>query len=111
MPTLKELVAGDKQVKFEAYRKGNLHYTTDCGFEFIVPIEDCGDGVFLNVDRAMFFMRECHALGDLQVALGPQIEDARRGPLALLDAVGVSSDFSEGEDHVALRLNFQVQFF
>lgn len=57
MPTLKELVAGDKQVKFVAYRKGNLHYETDCGFEFIVPIEDCDDGVFLNVDRAMFFMR------------------------------------------------------
>ena len=59
MPTLKELVASDNTVSFVSYRKGNLHYVTDCewAFEFIVPIEDCGDGIFLAKDRAMFFMR------------------------------------------------------
>ena len=57
MKTLKELVANDAHVKFMFYRKGELWYTTDCGFEFPVPIEDYGDGVFLSDDRAMIFMR------------------------------------------------------
>lgn len=54
---LKEMVAGDKRVHFTFYRKGELWYKTDCGFEFPVPISDTGDGTFLNTDRAMLFMR------------------------------------------------------
>lgn len=57
MLTLKELVAKGKQVHFDRYRKGFLHYITDDGFEFTVPIEDCGDGVFLAKDKAILFMR------------------------------------------------------
>ncbi len=57
MKSLKELVAGDKTVQFMHYRKGELWYKTDCGFEFPVPIEDTGDGTFLSTDRAMLFMR------------------------------------------------------
>ena len=57
MFTLKELVGQGKRVSFIMYRKGQLHYKTDDGFEFIVPVEDCGDGVFLNEDKAMLFMR------------------------------------------------------
>lgn len=57
MSTLKELVAGDKLVHFQFYRKGELHYKTDDGFSFVVPVEDAGDGVFLASDRAMLFMR------------------------------------------------------
>lgn len=57
MFTLKELVGQGKRVSFIMYRKGQLHYKTDDGFEFVVPVEDCGDGVFLNEDKAMLFMR------------------------------------------------------
>lgn len=57
MSTLKELVANDKQVHFQFYRKGELHYKTDDGFSFVVPAADAGDGTFLSSDRAMLFMR------------------------------------------------------
>jgi hypothetical protein len=57
MKTLKEMVAGDAQVFFLHYRKGELWYTTEDGFQFPVPIDDTGDGTFLAQDRAMLFMR------------------------------------------------------
>ena len=57
MQSLKALVAGDKQVHFQFFRKGELFYKTTDGFEFAVPASDCGDGVFLATDRAMLFMR------------------------------------------------------
>lgn len=57
MNTLKDMVSGDKQVTFEYYRKGELWYTTECGFKFPVPISDTGDGTFSKSDRAMLFMR------------------------------------------------------
>lgn len=34
-----------------------LWYKTDDGFEFPVPVEDIGDDIFLNEDKAMLFMR------------------------------------------------------
>lgn len=57
MFTLKELVGQGKQVHFQFYRKGELVYKTDDGFDFVVPVDDCGDGVFLATDKAMLFMR------------------------------------------------------
>lgn len=54
---LKDMVSGGKKVNFLHYRQNELWYTTECGFEFPVPIEDCGDGVFLAEDKAMLFMR------------------------------------------------------
>lgn len=57
MSTLKELVAGGKRVKFIHFRRNELWYTTDCGFEFPVPIDDVGDATFLADDKAMLFMR------------------------------------------------------
>lgn len=57
MSQLKSLVSDGKLVHFKFYRKGELWYTTDDGFEFAVPIEDTGDGTFLASDRAMLFMR------------------------------------------------------
>lgn len=53
---IKEMLK-DKQVTLDFYRKGELWYTTECGFKFPVPIEDTGDGTFLPKDRAMLFMR------------------------------------------------------
>lgn len=57
MSTLKELVSPGQTVHFQFYRKGELHYKTSSGFDFVVPIEDCGDGEFLAEDKAMLFMR------------------------------------------------------
>lgn len=54
---LKSLVAHGKTVKFVRYCKNELWYQTDCGFEFPVPIEDTGDGVFEASDKAMIMMR------------------------------------------------------
>lgn len=57
MKTVKDIVSNNANVHFQFYRKGELWYKTDCGFEFPVPIDDTGDGTFLNTDRAMLFMR------------------------------------------------------
>lgn len=57
MKTLKDYVTNGAKVQFKFYRKGELWYATDCGFEFPVPIEDTGDGVFQNEDKAILFMR------------------------------------------------------
>lgn len=54
---IKEMVKDGKKVKFVRFRKGELIYVTECGFEFPVPVDDTGDGVFLAEDRAMLFMR------------------------------------------------------
>ena len=57
MNSLKDMVSGGKVVKFEYYRKGELWYSTECGFMFPVPIDDTGDGTFAKQDKAMLFMR------------------------------------------------------
>lgn len=55
--SIKHMVKDGKMVFFKFYRHSELHYETQCGFEFVVPIEDCGDAVFLNEDKAILFMR------------------------------------------------------
>jgi len=54
---IKDLVGAGKTVRFQHYQSGELWYVTDCGFEFPVPISDCGDGLFANTDKAILFMR------------------------------------------------------
>lgn len=54
---VKDMVKDGKKVRFVFYRKGALWYTTECGFEFPVPIEDTGDAEFSGEDKAMLFMR------------------------------------------------------
>jgi hypothetical protein len=60
---IKDVVGGDKKVKFVFYRKGELWYETEscpwatAGFKFPVPIGDTGDAAFLAEDRAILFMR------------------------------------------------------
>ena len=56
MSNIKEMVSG-KVVRFSHYRKGELFYNTECGFEFPVPINDTGDGTFNAEDKAILFMR------------------------------------------------------
>jgi hypothetical protein len=57
MNKLKDMVADGKKVIFQYYRKGELWYATECGFNFPVPIEDTGEAFFKNEDRALYFMR------------------------------------------------------
>lgn len=57
MYNIKEMVKDNKKVKFVHYKQNELWYITETGFEFPVPIEDVGDGVFQNEDKALFFMR------------------------------------------------------
>ena len=47
----------DKKVNFLFYKDGNLIYSTECGFQFPVPISDIGIATFFTQDRAMLFMR------------------------------------------------------
>ncbi len=57
MKTVKELVTNNK-VHFMQARKGNLWYVTENEqFEFPVPFEDMGDGIFPAEEKAIFFMR------------------------------------------------------
>jgi hypothetical protein len=57
MLSIKDMVKNNKKVFFKFYRQKELWYSTEDGFEFPVPIEDAGDGIFLNEDKAMLFMR------------------------------------------------------
>lgn len=56
MNSVKDMVK-NKQVTFVRYKKGELWYVTECGFEFPVPIDDTGDADFYATDKAMLFMR------------------------------------------------------
>ena len=47
----------NKKVRFLYYREGELWYTTECGFEFPVPISDVGTASMNAEDKAILFMR------------------------------------------------------
>jgi hypothetical protein len=57
MQTLKEMVNNHQKVRFQYYRDHELWYATEGGFEFPVPIDDTGTGIFKAEDRAIRFMR------------------------------------------------------
>jgi hypothetical protein len=57
MNTLKKMVGQGKKVNFVRYQQKELWYTTECGFDFPIPLEDTGDANFLKEDKALFFMR------------------------------------------------------
>ncbi len=54
--TVGELVK-NKKATFQYYRQGSLIYLTEDGFEFPVPISDCGESTFGNEHKAMELMR------------------------------------------------------
>lgn len=56
MKNIKDLVK-NKKVTFVHYRSGELIYSTECGFEFPVPISDTGHASFLAQDSAIKYMR------------------------------------------------------
>jgi len=57
IPDVKSLVTDGKRVVFARYQGNALWYRCEDGFEFPVPIDDTGDGVFLPEDKALVFMR------------------------------------------------------
>ncbi len=57
MLTLKEMVSDGKKVRFSHYRDDVLHYITEDGFTFQVPIADTGAATFPAEDKAILFMR------------------------------------------------------
>lgn len=57
MRTLKEMVTNNQKVRFRYYRDHELWYATECGFEFPVPVNDTGTGIFNAEDKAIRFMR------------------------------------------------------
>jgi hypothetical protein len=54
---IKEMVVGDKKVKFLYYKDNELWYVTETNFEFPVPISDTAGATFKAEDKAIFFMR------------------------------------------------------
>lgn len=56
-----EITVGDlvknKKAIFQFYRQGSLIYQTEDGFEFPIPISDCGEAAFNNEHKAMELMR------------------------------------------------------
>lgn len=57
MLSLKDMVSNDKKVRFVFYRDKALHYETEDGFVFPVPIDDAGSATFGAEEKAMLMMR------------------------------------------------------
>jgi len=47
----------NKKVSFLFYKEGELWYTTECGFNFPVPVSDVGTAAMNAEDKAILFMR------------------------------------------------------
>jgi len=54
---IKSMVENNRKAKFIRYANGNLIYSTECGFEFPVPIEDLGNATINNEEKALMLMR------------------------------------------------------
>jgi len=57
MLTLKQMVANENKVRFVFYRDRALHYETEDGFIFPVPIDDAGSATFGTEEKALLLMR------------------------------------------------------
>lgn len=57
LPKLKDCVSQTAKVTFLRYQNAELWYVCDNGFEFPVPISDCGTACFNATDKSTFFMR------------------------------------------------------
>jgi len=47
----------NKVVTFLYFKDGELWYTTECGFNFPVPVDDVGTASMNSSDKAILFMR------------------------------------------------------
>jgi len=84
--SIKDMVKG-KKVKFIYYVENELWYTTECGFEFPVPISDTGKGAFNAEDKAILYMRWIRK--HLELIEGSKVE---------------KSDFQKEIDHIGFTL-------
>jgi len=64
----------NKKVTFIFYKEKELWYTTECGFEFPVPIEDTGTASMNAEDKAILFMRWIRK----QIDIVKQLEHLRK---------------------------------
>ena len=54
---IKGMVEGGKLVNFTHFQGGQLWYSTECGFEFPVALEEVGEASYPAQDKALLFMR------------------------------------------------------
>ncbi len=57
MKTITEIVKDKNKVHFVFYRDQALHYATEDGFLFPVPIKDAGSATFNATEKAIVLMR------------------------------------------------------
>ena len=57
MRNIKDMVKENRKVRFVFFRDGALHYETEDGFIFPVPVDDAGSATFGAEERAILLMR------------------------------------------------------
>ena len=57
MSKLLEMVKDGKMVRYSYFRDSALHYETEDGFVFAVPVGDAGSATFNAVEKATTMMR------------------------------------------------------
>ena len=57
MSSLKDMVVDGKKARFAFFRDSALHYETECGFLFSIPVEDAGSATFNTEEKAVHLMR------------------------------------------------------
>ena len=68
MKSITNMVRDGKKARFVFFRDGALHYETDDGFLFPVPVEEAGSATFHNEEKAILLMRYIRK----QMALMPE---------------------------------------
>ena len=57
MYSIKNMVSHGKVARFVYYRDQALHYETEDGFLFPIPIEETGSATYNNEEKAILLMR------------------------------------------------------
>jgi hypothetical protein len=57
MRDIKEMVKDNRKARFVFFRDGALHYETEDGFIFPVPVDDAGSATFGVEERAILLLR------------------------------------------------------
>lgn len=54
---IKGMVENNKVVNFTRFQGGQLWYSTECGFEFPVSLQEVGQSTYPSQDKALLFLR------------------------------------------------------
>ena len=76
MTSITEMVK-NKKVTFLFFKEGELWYTTECGFNFPVPIDDVGTAAMIAEDTAILFMRWIRKELAVQEELAEQLKKSK----------------------------------